>query len=114
MNGAGNQFLAGAGLPGDQNAGVGWSHLRYARKHCLQGRRRSDNFLEHGRRVDFVAQRNVLVVESLLRLLAIIDIGGGRIPTRRASLFIQPRFEADEKPATLPVFTSQPHFSLER
>src|SRR5258705_631990 len=38
--------------------------------------------------IDFFAQRNVLILESLLSLLALFDIGRCSIPTCDASLFI--------------------------
>ena len=70
-----------------------------------RGARSSDDLLEHRCLVDFFAQRDVLVLEPLLGLLAILDIGRGDIPTREASLFIPQRVIAEKKPAILPVFS---------
>ncbi len=105
MNGAGNQFLARASLPGDQNAGVGRSHLGYPGKHRLQGRRNSHDLLEHRCLVEFFTQRNVLVLESFLSLLALLDIGRRGIPTCEAALFIPNRIKPEKKPAILTVFS---------
>src|SRR6266446_10408284 len=87
------------------HAGVGGSDLRYEGKHRLQGRRRSDDLLEHRCFIDFFAQRNILVLESLLSLLAILDIGRRRIPTCEAALFIPNRVKAEKKPPILSVFS---------
>src|SRR5258707_1554596 len=103
VNGARNQFLARPGLAGDQNAGVGRSYLGYARKYRLQYAGRSDNLLEHRCLIDFFAQRDILVLQYLLSLLAIFDINRRSIPTGDASLLISQRLMAQKKPAILPV-----------
>ncbi len=103
VNGARNQFLSRPGLAGDQSAGVGRSYLGYARKYRLQCARRSDNLLEHRCLIDFFAQRDILVLQYLLSLLAILDIGRRGIPACEASLLISQRVMAEKKPAILPV-----------
>ena len=97
-----DQFFARPGFAGDQNSGVGGSDLGYTREHRSQGRRSADDLLEHRCLIDFFAQRDVLVLESLFSLLAILDIGPSNIPTRDASLFIPYRVIAEKKPAILP------------
>src|ERR1700675_3421504 len=103
VNGAGNQFLACAGLSCNQNAGVGRSDLGYTRKHYLKGRGSSYDLLEHECLIDLLPQRKVFVTHPLLGPLAILDIGCRRIPPCEASLFIHHRFKAEKKPAILPV-----------
>src|SRR5580704_10541205 len=105
MNCARYQFLASAGLAGDQNAGVGWRDFGNVREHLFQGHRTSHNLLEHGCFVELFAQRNILVLEPLLRRLAILDIGSGDIPAAEASVFIPKRVPASEKPAIFPVLS---------
>src|SRR5229473_2440489 len=114
MDGSRNQFLARAGLAGDENAGVGRSDLGNARKHRLQGRRSSHDLLEHRYPSDFFAQRDVLVLESLFSLLALLDIGRCGIPTCDASVFISYRVPAEEKPAIRPVFSQKTCFVFVR
>src|SRR5258707_9362937 len=114
VNGAGNKFLARPGFSGDQNGGVCGSNLGYTRKHRLQGGRRSDDLLEHRCLIDFFTQSDVLMLESLFSLLAILDIGRRGIPTCEAPLFIQNRIKAEKKPAILPVSPPSPRFELVR
>src|SRR6266852_6167756 len=100
---ASHKFLTGSRFAGDQNSGICGSNFGYARENRVQGWRNSHDLLEHRCPIDFLAQRNVLVLESLLSLLAILDIGRCDIPMCDASLFIQRRIVADEKPAILPI-----------
>src|SRR5258707_6155470 len=105
MDGSRNQVLPRDGIASDQNAGVGRSDLRYPRKHRLEGQGSAHDSLEHRCLIDFLAQRNVLVLESLFSLLAILDIGRRCVPTFETSLFIQNRIKAEKKPAILSVFS---------
>ena len=114
MDGTRDKFFARPCFTGDQNSGVGGSNLGYAREHRTEGARSADDLLEHRCPIDFLAQCNVLVLEPLLSMLAILDIGRRGIPTCGASLFIQRRIVADEKPAILPVSSPQPHFNIKR
>src|ERR1700732_3914236 len=109
VNGAGNQFLACAGLSCNQNAGVGRSDLGYTRKHYLKGRGSSYDLLEQEFLIDLLPQRKVFVTHPLLGLLAILDIGPSRIPANNVPLVVAKRIVADKKPAILTVF-SKPSF----
>src|SRR6266446_5948288 len=68
-----NKFLARAGLPGDQHAGVCGSNLRHKREYFLQGARTPDDLVAHCRLIAFFAQSDVLVFQSLFGLLWIRD-----------------------------------------
>src|SRR6266436_3710615 len=83
-----DQFFARPRFAGDQNGGVCRSNLGDTREYRVQGGRNPHDLLEHRCPIYFFAQRNVLVAESLLSLLAILDISPGDIPTCDASLFI--------------------------
>src|ERR1700679_1153375 len=85
-----DQLFARAGFAGDQNRGVGRSNLGYSRQYRTKGSRSANDLLEHRCPIDLFAQRDVLVMESLLSLLAIFDIGSSDIPTREASLTAHP------------------------
>src|SRR5882762_1589544 len=73
MDRARNKFLACSGFAGDENAGVSRSDLGHEGKYPLQGGRRSDDLLAHCCSIDFFAQGDALVFESLFRLLWIRD-----------------------------------------
>ena len=47
MNGARDQFLAGAAFTRDQNSGLAGGHLAGHGKHFLHGRRAADQAIEH-------------------------------------------------------------------
>src|SRR5712692_5669144 len=111
---ASHKFLTGSRFAGDQNGGICGSNFGYPRENRVQAGRNPHDLLKHRCPIDFFAQRNVLVLESQLSLLAILDIGRRSIPTCGASLFIQRRIVADEKPAILPVSSPQPHFNIKR
>src|SRR5260221_3729894 len=114
VDGSGDKFFARPCFTGDQNGGICGSNFGYTRENRVQGRRNPHDLLKHRCPIDFFAQRNVLVLKSLLSLLAILDIGRCGIPTCGASLFIQRRIVADEKPAVPPVSSPQPHFHIVR
>ncbi len=111
---AGDELLPGPGFTGDKNGRICRGDLGHARNHRLKSGRAAYYLFEHRRAVDLFAQGNVLVLEPLLSLLAILDIGRRSIPTCGASLCIQCRIVADEKPAILPVSSPQPHFNIKR
>src|SRR5260221_10860204 len=99
VNRASQQFLTRPGFSSDQNGGVGGSDLGYTRNQRLQGGRSSDNLFKHRGLGDFFPQKNVLVLESLRSLLAILDIDSRSIPTRDTSLCIPKRVAPKNKPA---------------
>src|SRR5713101_8551135 len=114
VNGTRDQFFARPRFAGDQNGGICGSNFGYTSENRVKGGRNSHDLLKHRCPIDFFAQRNVLVLESLLSLLAILDIARRSIPTCGASLFIQRRIVAEKKPAILPVSSPQPHFNIKR
>src|ERR1700731_2227688 len=114
VNGAGNQFLACAGLSCNQNAGVGRSDLGYTRKHYLKGRGSSYDLLEHECLIDLLPQRKVFVTHPLLGLLAILDIGPSRVPANNVPLVVAKRIVADKKPAIVTVFSKRSLLKFKR
>ena len=81
-------------------------------EHLSQGRGSSDDLLEHRCLIDFFSQRYVFILESLLGNLAIVDIGGGDVPTAKASLLVPQRAPTGKKPAIGPVLSAQTDFDL--
>src|SRR6266849_909137 len=109
---ASHKFLTGSRFAGDQNGGICGSNFGYTRENRVKGGRNPDDLLKHRCPIDFFAQRNVLVPEPLLSLLAILDVGRRSIPTRDASLFVSQRVAADKEPSIRTVIPQQPHFCL--
>jgi len=70
----GQQLLPGAGLAGDQDRGIGRATSQSGTG-TFAPLRTTDDLLEQGGPVDFLAQRQVLFLSALLRLLAIVDVG---------------------------------------
>src|ERR1700747_504920 len=68
-----NKFLACPGFARDQNSGVCGSNLRHMKEYFLQGARTPNDLVARRRTVDSISQSQVLVLESLLRLLWISD-----------------------------------------
>src|SRR6266851_1224689 len=68
-----NKFLACPSFARDQNGGVCGSNLRHMREYFLQGARTPNDLVAGRRTVDSISQSQVLVLESLLRLLWISD-----------------------------------------
>src|SRR5206468_747243 len=56
VNGARDEFLAGTGLPGDQNSGVAAGHFGDSREQRVQRGRSADDLLEHRRLVDLLPE----------------------------------------------------------
>jgi hypothetical protein len=73
MDGARNKLLAGSGFAGDQNGSVRRSNLRHKREYFLQGARTPNDLVAHRSPIDFFAQSDVLVFQSLFGLLWIRD-----------------------------------------
>src|SRR5260370_36783400 len=88
VDGTCDQFFARPRFAGDQNGGVCRSNLGDTREYRVQRGRNPHDLLEHRCPIYFFAQRNVFVAESLLSLLAVLNIGRSHIPTNDASLLI--------------------------
>src|SRR6202011_4608025 len=114
VNGAGNPFLACAGLSCNQNAGVGRSDLGYTRKHYLKGCGSSYDLLKHECLIDLLPQRNVFVTHPLLGLLAILDIRPSRVPANNVPVVVTKRIVADKKPAIVTVFSKRSLLKFKR
>src|SRR5258707_12773938 len=91
VNGAGDEFLAGAGFSSNENGRVGRGNFCNAGKNGLERPRCADNFLEHRSLVDLLAEGDVFLSQSLFSLLAVFDISPGNIPARDLSLFVAQR-----------------------
>src|SRR5262249_1872935 len=67
MDRARHEFLARAGLAGDQDGGVCAGNPRHAIEHRLERPRRPDDLLEHRGAIHLVPQHQILLVELLLQ-----------------------------------------------
>ena len=80
MYGASNQFLPSTCLARNQHGRIGGSNLHDVREDSFQGRRGAHDLVEHEDLVDLLSQRDVLLPCFFLCVLAIVDVGTGRIP----------------------------------
>ena len=99
MDRAGHEFLARSGFAGNEYCGIGRCGLGDSRKDRLQSRRGSDDFLEHRSLVDLLAEREILILHSLFCLFQSFDFSTSHEPTKDASVTVQKRVEAMQKPA---------------
>src|SRR6266849_4942954 len=102
MNGPSNQLLAGSGFPQNENGGIRRCDLGDVCQHPPQGFGGPHELLEHGRAIDFFAQRDIFASHPLFGLLAVFDVGPCRIPANNVSLLVPQRMVADKKPTILP------------
>src|SRR5258707_606446 len=112
MNRSRDEFFPRAGLAGDEHRRIAAGDLAHTRESPHQRRRGADNLLEHRRFVDFLSQSDVFLLESLLGVLAIIDIRTGDIPADDLSLVIANRVGTSQKPAVTPIALAQPQLQL--
>src|SRR6202043_3294181 len=82
-------------------------------QHLTKCRRGANDFLEHRRMIDFLAQREVLFARSLLGLLAILDVGTRRVPTNDVSRFVSQRVVMNQEPAILTIPATDSSFVRE-
>src|ERR1700733_9204140 len=88
MQRPGNQFLTCSGFAEDENGRIRWRNFFYLLQHLAHGFARADNFLKHREAVNFLAQSNVLMLESLFGSLTIVNVNRRDNPTRNASQLI--------------------------
>ena len=105
--------FAGAGFAGDQNRRIAAGDLRHLRQDGAQRGRAADNLFEHRGLVDFLAKRNVLLLQFFLVSLAILDVGPCDIPPDDLSLVVCERVVANQKPAIRSVAATQALLQLE-
>src|SRR6266403_2621259 len=67
VNGTRYQLLAGSSFTSNQNGGICRGDLGYASKDCFEQRRPTYDLLKHGCLTDLRAERDVLLVESVLQ-----------------------------------------------
>src|ERR1700676_2464303 len=89
MNRTGNKFLPGSRLTLDQNRRIRGSYSRNLLQHSAQRLGGTNNFLEHGRAHDFLAQRHGFISHAVFGAFTIVDIGSSRIPTNDFSALVQ-------------------------
>ncbi len=99
VDGAGDQFLAGAGLAENQDSRIGRRDASDVGEDAQQFLRRADNLFEHRRAIDFFTQRQVFVFRSLRRQFGFFDVGLRHVPAQDVSFFVVHRIEAADEPA---------------
>src|ERR1700741_4764317 len=77
------------------------------RQYAFQSGRCSDNLFKHRGFIDFLAQRDVFMLQSLLGSFAIVDIYGCRIKALNLSLFVPQRDTTGEEPAISSITLAQ-------
>src|SRR5215471_2853162 len=78
------------------------------------GFRRTDNFVEHRRAIDFLPQNEILVPELLFHPLSVVDVGCRHVPADDLAIFVFKWAVLKELPAILPGLEQQARFHLER
>src|SRR5262249_43562026 len=76
--------------------------------------RRTDNFVEHRRAIDFLPQNEVLVPELLFHPLSVVNVGCRHVPADDLAIFVFNWVVLKELPAILPGLEQQARFHLER
>src|SRR5262245_11473531 len=113
VNGARDEFLSRSGLTQDENCGIRWCHFCDLHQYLAQWFRRPNDFLKHRRASDLLAQRQVLVSNSLFSLFAVLDIGPRGIPANGVSRFVSQRVVVNQEPAILTIPAADSSFVLE-
>src|ERR1700676_166088 len=112
MNGPRDEFFTGTGFTGNQNRRIAVGDLGHSRQHLGERFRGADNLLEHRGLVDFLSKRDVFMLQSLLRSLAILDIGTSQVPPNALSLVVSDRVVTNQEPAIRSVPATQAHLQL--
>src|SRR5579871_1096195 len=98
MNGPRDEFLAGTGFAANQNRRITARDLGYSRQDRCERGRGADNLFEHRGLVNLLSKRNVLLLQSVLGSLAILDIGICDVPPHELSLVVAKRVGANQEP----------------
>src|SRR6266702_6970381 len=114
MYGACNELFACSCFTRDEDRRITRCDFGDARENTFQSGRRSNDLFKHRGFVDFFTQGNVFVLNSLLCLLAILDVGCSDVPARDASFSVSERVKSEKKPTILPVFSRQARLDLVR
>jgi hypothetical protein len=107
-----DKFLARAGFTGDENCGVARSDFSDTQEHGLESRRGPDNLFEHGSPIDFLTQRNVFPLGSLLRPLVIVNVCSNATPACYSPSFVAKGIQPIQKPAEIAIVPTHSHFLL--
>src|SRR4029079_13581110 len=93
-----DQFFPSTGLTSDEDGRVTAGHFGYSGQDGGQRWRPADDFFEHRSLVDFLSQRDVLLMEALLSPPTIVDIGTREIPSDQPPLIVVKRVVTHQKP----------------
>src|SRR5258705_10763351 len=113
MNGPRDEFFAGTGFAANQNRRIAAGDLGHSRQDRGERGRGADNLFEHRGLVDFLSKRNVLLLQSLLGSLAIVDVSTWVIPTDDLAVIVTQRVVTGQMPARASVALAQPQLQLE-
>src|SRR6266481_1998330 len=114
MDSACNKLFAGSGFASYEDRRIAWRDFGDTREDAFQSRRCSNDLFKHRGFVDFFTQSDVLLSQSLLSLLAILDVSSCAIPSYDVPSFIFDRNSAEKKPQELAGGRPQPNFKLMR
>src|SRR5258708_39231837 len=81
MYGGGNELFACSWFARDEDRRIAWRDFGDARENTFQSGRCSNDVFKHRGFVDFFAGSDLFAVKSVFGLLAILNVGAGRIPS---------------------------------
>src|SRR5882724_10429727 len=99
MDGSRHKLFACSRFTRNQNCGIGWRNFGNAREYGLQSRGGSDNLLKHRSFINLFPESGVFPLQSLLRSLAILNVGTCEVPPNELSLAVAERVVTNQKPA---------------
>src|SRR6266446_760862 len=112
MDGSRHKLFACSRFTRNQNCGISWRNFGNARENGLQRRGGSDNLLKHRSLINLFPESGVFPLQSLLRSLAILNVGTREVPPNELSLAVAERVVTNQKPAICPVALPEPQVPL--
>src|SRR4029077_4435202 len=95
-----------------ENGQVAWRNLGNMGQYRFQGGRCSYDLFEHRSFIDFFTQSDVFVTKSVFRLLAILNVSAGYIPSDDLPFVVAHRVVPNEKPTITSISFAQPTLKL--
>ena len=112
MDGAGNKLLARSCVASYEDRRITRCDFGDARENSFQSGRCSNNLFKHRGFVDFFTQGNVFALQPVFRLLSILNVRRGNIPTRNLSLIVAQWVKTNQEPAIGPIALAHTQLQL--
>src|ERR1700747_2945022 len=113
MYGTCNQLFSCSRFASYEDRRIAWRDFGDARENIFQSGRCSNDLFKHRGFVDFFTQSNVFAMKSVFGLLAILNVGTRRIPTRNLSLVVAQWVITGQEPAVTSVPFAHAQLQLE-